>query len=388
MSPIGDLLAQIEGKNASGTANQARVETSKRKAMDKPTEGCARKTLRASSANSPPNTTLRPSNPLSSTVPSRPAVNDSTKSAPLVSRLLSGSRSIDGLSRTGRRLATSNASAKRSAVSANGVAVGSASRPSSATEPPPQQPKKGSYAELMARASRAQQMKAVGTIQHKPVEKGLAKKDKDMGSKPGTSAKPGGTTTSKAAPPSGPKAGTGYKGTSRGAQPQPLPKGSASGKRVATAPAEPEKKVKKAAMASTGYQGTARPRPSPKKTIKDASSARSELGDVAKSGKTTSRKPEPYAAFRSRPYGPKRHEPEESDMDDFIVDDEDEEDMYNGHGPRYEYASDESSDMEAGIDDVWEEDARAERIARDEDKKEEMILQRKAMEKARRLGRR
>ena len=387
MSPIGDLLAQIEG-NTSGTANNARVEATKRKATDESTEGGPRKTLRASPANHPPDMTLGPSNSSSSPTPPRPAVNDSKKSAPLARRPLSALRSVDRPSQTARRPVASKAATNPSAVSANGITVGSASRPSPAADPPPKQLKKGSYAELMARASRAQQMKAAGTIQHKPVEKGLVKKDNDTGRKLVTSAKSGGTIISKPAPPGGPKAGTVYKGTSGGAQAPPPPKGSASGKRVATAPAEPEKKVKKAAMASTGYQGTARPRPSPTTAVKDAGSTRSEPGNIAKSGKTTSRKPEPYAAFRSRPHGPKRYEQEDSDMDDFIVDDEDEEDMCGGHGQRYGYVSDESSDMEAGLDDVWEEDARAERIAREEDKKEEMILQRKAMEKARRFGRR
>ncbi|KAJ2958676.1 hypothetical protein NQ176_g11168 [Zarea fungicola] len=52
-------------------------------------------------------------------------------------------------------------------------------------------------------------------------------------------------------------------------------------------------------------------------------------------------------------------------MDDFIdYDDEEEEE------PRYGYASDESSDMEAGMDDIYDEEDRAARIARQEDVRE------------------
>jgi hypothetical protein len=59
-------------------------------------------------------------------------------------------------------------------------------------------------------------------------------------------------------------------------------------------------------------------------------------------------------------------------MDDFIdYDDEEEDDQ-----PRYDYASDGSSDMEAGLDELDFEERKAERIARQEDIKEDMLEKR------------
>jgi hypothetical protein len=56
-------------------------------------------------------------------------------------------------------------------------------------------------------------------------------------------------------------------------------------------------------------------------------------------------------------------------MDDFIdYDDEDDE-----GGPRYDYASDASSDMEAGLEDIDGEERLAEQIARREDIEQERL---------------
>lgn len=257
-------------------------------------------------------------------------------------------------------------------------------------------PKKGGYAALMARAQKAQEMRGSGNIQNKPVEKPSIKKEVEeprtgqirkgreesrLVKKPtGTAIRP--AIAPKASPSAlGSRNGTGYKGTARGSQPPPKPAGPV--KKVAQLPPEPEKKVKKAALASTGYTGTARPKANSTPGTNAGSNKRlGSLGRLGKPGRAPSR-PEPYAAFRSR-QKPRQEEEYDSDMDDFIVDDEDDEEEYPG---RYQYASEEESDMEAGLDDVWMEEQQAERIAREEDRREEEILRQKAIQKARRLGR-
>lgn len=60
-------------------------------------------------------------------------------------------------------------------------------------------------------------------------------------------------------------------------------------------------------------------------------------------------------------------------MDDFIEYDEDEDEQGYGGGPRYDYASDASSDMEAGMDEVYDEEQRAARIAQREDMEQERM---------------
>lgn len=139
-----------------------------------------------------------------------------------------------------------------------------------------------------------------------------------------------------------------------------------------SAPAVEEKKVKKAALATTGYTGTARPRP----------------------GTTTTAKP--GAASRPSSEGPSRDKPryggplstsrrrydEEDDMDDFIEYDEEEEGTGYGAGPRYKYDSyDDESDMEAGLSDIEDEETRAERFARREDMEQEALEKRLKREK-------
>jgi hypothetical protein len=93
-------------------------------------------------------------------------------------------------------------------------------------------------------------------------------------------------------------------------------------------------------------------------------------------------------APKTRPAGRSRYDQDDydEDMDDFI-DYDDEEDEQGG--PRYEYASDASSDMEAGLDDIDSEERRAERIARQEDleeqRREEMLKRSKEERKRRAL---
>ncbi|KAL7786775.1 hypothetical protein V8C37DRAFT_391676 [Trichoderma ceciliae] len=221
-------------------------------------------------------------------------------------------------------------------------------------------PKKGSYAEILARAQRAQAaMGQVGKIQHKKVEKGAIKKDKERSD---TKAAPSG--------PQGRKPPTGYKGSSKpgqrngtngnatskadrnGAVSRPPPKAMASSKKASEP--EPEKKLKKAAVATTGYTGTARPKPG----------AASKKSNAPRGGALLNAPPpRPGSSRRSR-----YEDDYDEEMEDFIDYDDEEED-----GQRYGYASDGSSDMEAGLEDIDDEERLAERIARREDLQEEQL---------------
>lgn len=216
----------------------------------------------------------------------------------------------------------------------------------------------------------------MGRIQHKKVEGGNLKKVKD---EPAPKVDPRAAKNTKQRPAAAAPASTGYAGTAKPGQRngtpvsgpgkdarngRPLPPSKPERGRMAGAkgpaakapPPEEAKKVKKAVAATTGYTGTARPRPG---------------GDVGK------KKDVPRGgALLSAPRAPRpshsksRFEDDyDEDMDDFI-DYDDEEDE---GGPRYDYASDASSDMEAGLDDIDVEERRAEQIARREDIEEERL---------------
>lgn len=154
--------------------------------------------------------------------------------------------------------------------------------------------------------------------------------------------------------------------------------GATNGKKGA--PVEEEKKVKKAALATTGYTGTARPRPGAASASKPGSSARSEEVDKSRSN---SRYGGPLSAPR-RSYDRYDRYDRGEDLDDFIeYDDADDEPGY-GNGGGY---SDDESDMEAGLSDIEDEETAAERRARLEDKAEEALEKRLKREKEERKRR-
>lgn len=203
-------------------------------------------------------------------------------------------------------------------------------------------------------------MGQVGKIQHKKVEKGAKKKDKERSDVKG--AAPSGAQ--------GKKPPVGYKGSSKpgqrngingnasskadrnGAASRPQAKAMASS-RKAPEP-EPEKKLKKAAVATTGYTGTARPKPG----------AASKKSNAPRGGALLNAPPPRSGSSRRSGY----EDDYDEELDDFIDYDDEEDD-----NPRYGYASDASSDMEAGLDDIDGEERLAERIARHEDLKEERL---------------
>ncbi|KAG8414830.1 hypothetical protein J3459_009634 [Metarhizium acridum] len=232
--------------------------------------------------------------------------------------------------------------------------------PSPAAAAPKAPPKKGSFAEILARGQRAQAtMGQVGKIQHKKVEKGAIKKARDE-PPPATSSK-------------GRNVG-GYVGTSKPGQRngvnghkqppgRPIDNRPGAGARVpaargkaaaaAAAAEEATKKVKKAAQATTGYTGTARPKPGNPVGKKDVPRGGALLNAPRHSTSKNSRYEDDY----------------DEELDDFIEYDDEEDEG----GPRYGYDSEGSSDMEAGLDELDKEERRAEFIGRREDQEEERL---------------
>lgn len=227
----------------------------------------------------------------------------------------------------------------------------------------------------MARASKAQQgVPKGGGIQHKPIEKLPNKKERDS-AKPGAKALPGKPYLGNARP----GAASSRDGQRVASQGRDVPKNGnlKNGKQIGKQGSGPagadaaDKKVKKAATATTGYTGTARPRPN---AASKASSARN--GKPQAPPRTGGLLAPPKAARRSQ-YDDEYDE----DMDDFIDYDEDDDDP-GPQGPRYGYYdSDGSSDMEAGLTDIDEEEKKATFAAIREDKREQELEERLRREK-------
>ncbi|XXG98665.1 hypothetical protein Hte_004994 [Hypoxylon texense] len=245
---------------------------------------------------------------------------------------------------------------------------------------PSKAPKKGSYQEIMERAKKAQAtMGKVGMIQHKAIES--SKKERPVKGEQKSSTAKGkdgkaylGNGRPTATSSEARRPGMASREGSRVGAPKDAKVGGKQ-RQGSTGGEALEKKVKKSATATTGYTGTARPRPG------------------AASGKASSSKKE--SSYKTggllappRPKRRDRYEDEyDDDMDDFIDYDDDEDDP---RGTGYGYASDGSSDMEAGLSDIDVEERRAEMLAREEDRREQALeekLKREKEERKRRLGR-
>ena len=208
-------------------------------------------------------------------------------------------------------------------------------------------PKKGSFAEIMARAESARQAAAaapLGVIKHKPKEKLSAKKEILMRKK-GLSMRGKEEDKVKIAD----------RGTSN-------PSASGSMDRANGKP-----KLKNAPP--TGYTGTAKPKPQPsyKGTMKPDMNSRSlhRKDKSAVSDESDDGRPRFKKSLPSR-----RKDFDSEDEEAYGLDDE--EDFDSGA---------ESSDMEAGFSDVELEDERAARVAREEDERESRLLDQKKREK-------
>ena len=196
-------------------------------------------------------------------------------------------------------------------------------------------PKKGSYAEIMARGKVAQAIvPSVGAITHKPKEKLstkkellLQKKGLDPKNKPGVLA----------------KSAPGSKSSSPGPHFQCQ-----------------DKKVEGKKASFTGYSGTAKPKPqtSYKGTMKPVSPSipaprtKHQGASDESDHSTTRRKPRSNKSRRD------------------VYSDEDSQDNEEGYGSESDL-----SDMEAGFSDVEEEDERAAKEAKKEDEREQRMLE-------------
>ncbi|TAQ83351.1 hypothetical protein B7494_g8325 [Chlorociboria aeruginascens] len=218
--------------------------------------------------------------------------------------------------------------------------------PPPSTDAPKVPPKKGSYAEIMARGKAAQAtLGQIGKIQHKKIEKAPSKREReDMRNQKAQRIQ-------KVIAPNGKFAKAG----------QAVLREGLNGRRENGNPSQPmpEKKVKKAALATTGYAGTARPNPG-------SSKAGSRSSNFV-SSRSNSRYDESRGSSSRYTY---------------VSEEEDEEEDQ-------EYDSDMSSDMEAAAFEVDEEEELAAKIARKEDAEalaEENRLKREKEEKKRRLA--
>ncbi|OJD32840.1 proteophosphoglycan ppg4 [Diplodia corticola] len=214
-------------------------------------------------------------------------------------------------------------------------------------------PKKGSYQEILARAKAAQQEKPpVGAIKHKPLEK-LTKKEKlalqEKNKQAAAAAKDPKLALKQGLKP-------GLKGPAKG---------------VDAKAGEAVKEKKKAP--DLGYQGTMRG------TMRPAAKEPAYQGTMHK-GAAAARRPGLDRGDRSRSgsLGPR---PMEKRYRYYEDDDEEEEENYDSEG---------SSDMEAGIFDVDQEEQMSLRVARKEDEealREEEALKRKKLERKQMLER-
>lgn len=331
---IGDLLASISGTNP-----PASNALPKRKAEDelKPAPKIARK-------EPPPSKPAQTSRPLGrQEATPKPTNGAGIKSSTPVSRL---ANPTNGTQKT-TKPPTPCARPSPTTPASNSPSVSKAA------------PKRGSYAEVLARAKKAQEaMGQVGKIQHKKVDKRerppVLKQDSRIPGK-----KPAGPSGYKGTAKAGPRSGLNGSGANGDSSRDPRGKGPmrpGTGARVSKiSPEEPEKKVKKAAQVTTGYSGTARPPPSAK-----------PKRDQPRGGALLNRQP-----ARPRGHSGSRYEDDyDEELDDFIEYDDDDDDQ---GGPRYQYDSDGSSDMEAGLDELTGEERMAERIARREDIEEERL---------------
>ncbi|KAK4182696.1 hypothetical protein QBC35DRAFT_146850 [Podospora australis] len=376
---IADILGAITGEAPGPSSNTAPSRPAllppKRKA-EEDLRSAASKTPRIES-NADRLSRPNGNSPRPSPRPSdKPSVNTSTKSTLSSSSLSSASRPPIKPSSASASRPSTGASITRTNTSSNGDKP-MPSRP--ALNGISSAPPKRSFAEIMARAKANSDMReSLGKISHKPLERNLTMKERkelkaEEGKKSKGAAKNGLSSRSSSA--SAPSRILGKNGTERGRVSPGASSASSKAKAKAQAAEEEKKKVKKAALATTGYTGTARPRPGASSAAKTGSSAHVDDRDRS------------YG--RSKYGGPlsvprRRRDDEDSELDDFIVDDEDEDDYGR---PEPGYYSDDTDDMEAGLDEIDEEETAAERRARLEDQREqalELKLKREKEERKRR----
>lgn len=396
---ISQLLASINGEKSSTPSALPPARLPKRKADDDASASGSKLQRTATPTSSStgsvrptaePPKTLRPAE-RSSTGYAGSARPSSTPTArPITEKYAASASKKPTLVSNGKSSPTSAsfASASKSgSYSTNfptkrptGTPAPSAATTQSANSDSAKAPKKGSIAEIRARAAAQQEkLQAIGKIQHKATEKPLTKKEREEAAaeelrlqKKGLKfgVKTGTGLVSKNGSNGLQRSGNGHVDRERGA----VQKASTSSRPGKSALGE-EPKRKKAAVATTGYTGSARPvagkakpgvsKPGPSNRVRD---------------QDRDRRPNPMGMF-SKPR--RRHEDDyDEEMDDFVVDDEEEEEEGYGNGSRYRYADeDDDSDMEAGFSDVEDEEAAATRMAILDDKREQQLEEQHRREK-------
>ncbi|MCJ1480260.1 hypothetical protein MMC06_000415 [Schaereria dolodes] len=212
-------------------------------------------------------------------------------------------------------------------------------------------PKKGSYAEIMARAKAGQNATTpLGVIKHKPKDKQLSTKKELLMQKKGL--KPAGRVL-------GLNSAPGSKGSSPGPRAQGTDRVEPGNKAPGTKAASTGYKGTVKPVVQPGYKGTMKPLPSSKKNLTPADNDR----DQHQSRSTSVSVPK----YRYREAYTDEDEEEEEEEDDYESD---------------------ILDMEAGFSDVEEEDERALKAAKKEDEFEarmEAEMKRQKVERRRRL---
>ncbi|KAK3990257.1 hypothetical protein QBC44DRAFT_380666 [Cladorrhinum sp. PSN332] len=373
--PISDLLASITGEKAGPSSTPAPrpvATVPKRKADDELRSAPLQKTPRIESAadrfSRPNSNSPKPAD--------KPAGSSINKPAPT-------SRSTSNNGSAARASASSNVSSNGARTAPNGSKPLPARPVVSRPTPPPASsgpPKARSFAEIMARAkANAEVRESLGKINHKPLERNLTMKErKELKAEEARKGKTGARKPAlgRSGPAAGPSVAPSRATPTGAAKRNGVSPGVSSGKKGA--PVEEDKKVKKAATATTGYTGTARPRPGAKPASKPGSAARSEEPDKPRANSRYG-----YGAPR-RGYDRRDGYDRGEDLDDFIEYDDDDDEA--GYGNRGGYSDE--SDMEAGLSDIEDEETAAERRAREEDKREEALekrLKREKEERKRRL---
>ncbi len=341
MLQIGDLLAQITGEPSPTSTDVKMTLPPKRKPdeqMRRPVDKLQRTGSSTTSSARP-----SPSNDRPSAVDVR---MDKMKLAP------NGNKPKVGASPTGTTFAGGRPTPP----------------PTSAPSAPKAPPKKGSFAEIMARGKQAQSvMGQVGKISHQTIAKPPSKRDReDMKLKKSSNLQTniGPNGKFRAAGQEALKDARGGKDVRNGSVAR---EGNGKLSKKAAEPV-PEKKIKKSALATTGYSGTARPKPGgargPSKPSASGSSSRYDRGPDRDRHRDDRR----GSSGARYAYVSDDEEEDEEEQDD--------------------YESDES-DMEAAAFEVDEEEELATRIARKEDAEalaEENRLKREKEEKRKRLA--
>ncbi|EPS28832.1 hypothetical protein POX_f07908 [Penicillium oxalicum] len=141
-------------------------------------------------------------------------------------------------------------------------------------------------------------------------------------------------------------------------------KAARSGKRAAPAASSSSAAVKRRTPEPLSYKGTAKPAQTPEPSTYRGTAGRQSQRSSAE------------------------RRPAKRRMDEYLATDEEDEGDYGGYGEYDDYYSDASSDMEAGFDDVREEEDAALKYARKEDEEEmrmEMLAKKAKMERQKKL---